>query len=47
MPQKINANWATFLDLILEENEISGPEYEGAGRKAGAHAGENDSRRWT
>jgi hypothetical protein len=34
MAQKMNTNWDRFLDLTLEENKISGPEYERAGRKA-------------
>src|SRR5215203_2158435 len=47
MPQKTSANRHRFLDLTLEENKISGPEYERAGRMEERNAGENDSRRWT
>jgi hypothetical protein len=38
MPQKTSANRHRILDLTLEENKISGPEYEGAGRKVGRYA---------
>ena len=41
MPQKTSANRHRFLDLTLEENKISGPEYRGAGRKAVRNAREH------